>query len=66
MSKSFEIHFDSKGNVLVNNIQGVEGNECVSLTDPYTNQLKDDNGESERIMLPESERLKKNTQQEMA
>ena len=39
--KSFEIHFDNKGNVLVDNINGVDNNtdECVNVTKPYVDNF---------------------------
>jgi len=39
--KKFQIHFDNKGNVLVNNISGVNPNtsECVQVTKPYVESL---------------------------
>ena len=33
--KSFDLHFDKDGNVKVDNIQGVVGNECLGLTADY-------------------------------
>ena len=39
--KKFEIHFDNKGNVLVNNITGVDSStdECLNVTKPYVDNF---------------------------
>lgn len=52
MAKSFDIHFDSKGFVQVNNVQGVAPEECLSLTSPYVDKF---GGISETVMLSPEE-----------
>jgi hypothetical protein len=52
MAKSFDIHFDSKGMVQINNIQGVAAEECLALTNPYVDKF---GGISETVMLSPEE-----------
>lgn len=37
--KEFNINFHSNGEIIINGIQGVEGTECLQLTQPYTNNF---------------------------
>lgn len=45
--RSFDLHFNEKGEVLLNNIQGADGGECLNLTQPYESKL----GVKERIAI---------------
>lgn len=48
--KSFELKFDIHGNVVVGNIKGVEGQECLELTRPYIEELEDKNNPAITVM----------------
>lgn len=37
--KSFEIKFQPDGEVILNNISGVQNDECLTLTQPYTDNF---------------------------
>ena len=52
MSKSFDIHFDAKGMVQINNIKGVAPEDCLSLTNAYVDKF---GGISETVMLSPEE-----------
>jgi hypothetical protein len=52
MTKSFDIHFDAKGMVQINNIQGVDPEECLELTSAYVDKF---GGISETVMLSPEE-----------
>jgi hypothetical protein len=45
----FQIHFGNDGNVIVDNIEGAPGGQCMDLTAPYENAL----GVKERIEILE-------------
>ena len=50
MSKSFELKFDTLGNVVISNIKGVEGTQCLDLTNPYIEELEDKSNPAVTIM----------------
>jgi len=57
--KTFQIHFDNRGNVLVNNITGVTlgTTECVNVTQPYVDKF---GGIVDMVMLTTEEQIQNN------
>jgi hypothetical protein len=50
MPKSFDMVFDTNGEVVIKNIKGVDGTACLNLTRPYVRELEDVKNPAETIM----------------
>jgi len=56
--KSFDIHFNSKGQVMINNIVVDDPNDCLSLTKDYVDIL--DGSSNTEMLIPIVEKQSEN------